>query len=528
MTPITDLPSELLEPILSLLSFSSLSTLSRTCKILHAYLSPRIYHTIDWTWEDDQPCPPFHFLLRTLLANTQLAGLVRVLKFRGGGIVREDAWKDGSLCDDECDWQSMESARSVWTDGQRARSSFKREDEWRVEDCVSQIYNARIKEWMSEFDRGNIDVVVALILGQLQALEQLDLGFGFVQRSRFVPQLFRHYTVNHRSLVPYRLLVSANLALDGPRSPQGFWSDLDLYRLFFFLPSLRTLNTILIEPVIFAWPSPMMRPQTVSLSSLCLRKCTASGDTLSRILSHTSQLKHLVYDHHRMVMCYPPHWECEPQIYDPPTGWRRVSINCDGLSKALSYVRHTLQTLEIKVQFTPSILIELKDKSNMLFLCGLIGRITHLPLMTRLTSLEIPWVLLSGWILNPVYEGKDADIPMWRHNNENFNNLHWPSVLPASLTRLRLRDDLSDFGTFQFGGNMPIALIEQLLETKTTYLRELVDLEFVFIWNRKYEYEGCPLSLVKELRIVCHKYGVGCRIWQEQVLWKSKAAVEIQ
>jgi hypothetical protein len=94
MASILDLPSELLEDILLPLSTESLSRLSRTCITLHTFLSPIIYHTIDWTWYDgDAHAPPFLLLLRTLLTNSGMAGKVKVLKLRGRGVTAEADWK---------------------------------------------------------------------------------------------------------------------------------------------------------------------------------------------------------------------------------------------------------------------------------------------------------------------------------------------------------------------------------------------------------------------------------------------------
>jgi hypothetical protein len=119
MPSLTDLPVELLEDIVAPLSVVQQSKLSRTCKALHSYLSPRIYHSVDWFWRDDGPCPPFDRLLRTLLSNTRLANLVKVLKLRGGGLVKHAEWKDNRFGScvyntrDENGWRPVQAARSV-------------------------------------------------------------------------------------------------------------------------------------------------------------------------------------------------------------------------------------------------------------------------------------------------------------------------------------------------------------------------------------------------------------------------------
>lgn len=84
MASLVGLPIELLENVLVDLQIDDVSSLSRTCKDAHRYLSPRVYHSIHWCWKDGRACPPYHLLLRSLLSNPSLASHVKTINLRGG------------------------------------------------------------------------------------------------------------------------------------------------------------------------------------------------------------------------------------------------------------------------------------------------------------------------------------------------------------------------------------------------------------------------------------------------------------
>ncbi|KAF1848824.1 uncharacterized protein K460DRAFT_81257 [Cucurbitaria berberidis CBS 394.84] len=260
MSSLIDLPAELLEQILSPLLIQDFSRLNRTCRVLHAFLSPRVYYTIDWFWEDDQPCPPLDLLLRTLVNNAWLASHIRVLKLRGNAIANDGRWEHSFSRDDCLASCAVERTRSIWAKGQRPKPSFLPTDMRTIKNLISAIDSFHAHQWNVEFDRGNIDVIVALVLMQSQCIEQLDLGIGFIQHAKFTPKVFRHQITTLKMARPYKNLHTVSLGLDGPSTPRGVWSNLDLFRIFFFLPSVVSVNTILTEPVVFAWPLPTATP----------------------------------------------------------------------------------------------------------------------------------------------------------------------------------------------------------------------------------------------------------------------------
>jgi hypothetical protein len=141
MASIVGLPTELLECVLADLEIADVSTLSQTCKDTHHYLSPRVYHLLDWYWKNDHLCPSYHLLLRTLLSKPLLSNHVRKISLQGGGITRNDARRHQDSAWSNCHygWLSVIKARSKWAAGQRRRASFNTKDWRRVKSVVSGI-----------------------------------------------------------------------------------------------------------------------------------------------------------------------------------------------------------------------------------------------------------------------------------------------------------------------------------------------------------------------------------------------------
>lgn len=506
---IHDMPAELFDEILALISVADISSLSRTCRTLHSYLSPRVYHTQDWYWKDDHPSPPYHLLLRTLLSNPRLTGYVKVVKLRGGGIVREEGWNRGYWLDTPSGLEPLKRARSIWKIGQCPETFFTPGEIQAIHDLVSYttVCEAYKRDAVQEFNRGNVDVMVALILQHTQAIEHLDLGFGYLQHAEFVPRTFQYLMNCTTAIAPYPHLTSATLGSDGMQTLEDVWLGLDLFRLFLYLPKLVQMETMFLEPVIFAWPSPTKTPQAMILSTLELRNTTASEDTLGMILSCTPNLKHLVYDHHRMVALGMSHWKSYQQLLWSGAARPQVLLHGPRLSKALAHVKDTLQSLVLKVRFEGEVQIDIKDLRNTNYLCGLIGRVSGLERMPKLTSLEISWVLLLGWQAD--YDGqpgilkKGPDIP-----EADIIGFSWPNILPPTMQLLRIRDDLSDFSHYPHQSIDQISLVKSLLISRETYFEALARVDFVSVRNFFYDHGLLPTILGEKLPELCHARGI--------------------
>jgi hypothetical protein len=560
MAPISDLPAELLEDILHQLSLPSLSRLSRSCKTFHTFLLPRIYHTIDWTWcDEDDDAPPFLLLLRTLLQNATLRKKVKVLRLRGKGVVEEKEWR--VLFDAE-GTHTLRPLHLTQGIGDTARIQATMLEDNNLKKIAAVVCGVAIpghpsNSWMQELKRGNADVFVALLLSRLPALEKLDLGFGYLHRATFLPAMLRHLTFQRREPF-YSDLVMVSMAADAPYSPIHFWSHLDFTRPLFFLPNICSIDAVVTEPVVFGWPSPSLTPHLVSLSSLTFRASTLMPKTLGRLLSCTPALKHLVYEHVRSVGWGSPQWAdyylCCPQqlivetctrcrdcLEWSPRPIKQELFYCTHLDAALSHVKSTLQSLVLRVRFEPEHYEDIFELStDHATLCGMIGHLTLPRSMPLLTKLEVPWCMLFGW---------EADFPEryrngWRpdeavsvfpeHGGEeswDFSRFNWPDVLPSSITKLVLRDDLKAFQHYGYTRRATAVLVGRLLDQREKHFLELGCLGFHFEanmdegpWNRRYreakdEYEErrtreC-MQKTKLLRDACVEGGVQCEIVRE-------------
>jgi hypothetical protein len=517
MASILDLPSELLEDILLPLSTESLSRLSRTCITLHTFLSPIIYHTIDWTWYDeDAHAPPFLLLLRTLLTNSGMAGKVKVLKLRGRGVTAEADWK----AQPDIDWrphplsmtqsigdtthipartgmtgQEAKAERKRQLDGLSAKNDLltaklatKLEDDYLTKVAAAvdgiQIPGHPFSSWMQEFRRGNVDVFVALLLHKLPFLEKLDLGYGYLHLATFIPTMLHHLAFRHPTNLFFPNLACVTMAADAPHSPIGFWAHIDLTRPLFYLPNIQSIDADMAEPVIFAWPSPSLIPTLTSLSRLVLRKSTLMPKTLERLLSCTPALKHLHYEHVRSVGWRSPQWadyeiECPLPVFDrrhcgvcycAPHRLKPEFIHCTHLDAALSHVASTLESLVLKITFdaeyTEQIDHPVTDAGYPRTLCGVIGHLGTLKSCTKLKEVEVPWCVLFGWEAEfPQKMQRWWTLDVVPHSNPEIDErFNWAAVLPlSSLTKLALRDDLSWFAHYGYSQRAIAALTRRLL-----------------------------------------------------------------
>ncbi|KAF2131806.1 hypothetical protein P153DRAFT_395107 [Dothidotthia symphoricarpi CBS 119687] len=372
MPTLIDIPVELLEDALSPLSISDLYSLSRTCKALRRYLSPRIYHTIDWSWTDGQPCPPYGLLLRTLLGHAALASYIKVIRLRGGGIINSTGLQESSCDEYYSSDELFKPSRSIWSDGRQVKSVFGPTSMRKVGNLISTIAStdAPEHEWKKEFERGNIDVIT-----------------------------------------------------------KDFHS----------------------------------RPR---------------------------------------------------------------------LSKALAHVKNTLESLVLKVRFECDMWREIKDPWGDYHLCGLVGRVTGINEMPKLTNLEVSWALLLGW--NP-YLGRGragddshSNLPKSFMHDADIGQFPWSTILPPSIETVCFRDDLSDFTHYTFERSSVINLVEHLLKSRDDHFEALVRVDFFCIWNRRCHCVTWSKAEMMELLDVCERASVKCEIFQEQRVEGTADMVDVK
>ncbi|KAH9864715.1 hypothetical protein J1614_010651 [Plenodomus biglobosus] len=530
MASILKLPAELLEAILALSKPAGLSALSRSCKHLYRYISPLLYHSIDWCWKDDTSPPPFQLLLRTLVANRQLASNIRKIRLRGGGIVRKDYWRFG-----DCELNErngpfpIEPARSVNTSERHLQTLFNPLERWHVHNLIRAIASSRASEWYAEVARGNVDAIVSLILHQCQAVEELDLGFGYIFDSKFIALVFRR---SMDRTVPYPGLERVMLGTDGLFSPKGAFIDMDILRMFFTLPKLRQLTAMAIEPAMFTWISPDKPPQAASLVNLVLHNSTLLESSLDTILASTPMLRHLTYDFHRLVD-YGSHWQCMSDyskwLYLRQKGRARyrpdVAISGPVLTRALSRVCKTLETLVLKVQFECDLGSEacganIRAWDDALTLCHIIGRIRGLNCFHNLRHLEISWVLLFGWWDADLEQYKGYIRPTGRSSHPDpytvsLSGQPWTHILPPNIERLCLRDDMSGHDNYPHHTLNPFVLTEKLLEARRTEYTRLKQVDFGFIAESNYSTVKPDQQWSLRLRVMCAEEGVKCEVTRQ-------------
>ncbi|KAF2117952.1 hypothetical protein BDV96DRAFT_571155, partial [Lophiotrema nucula] len=349
-------------------------------------------------------------------------------------------------------WRPIERARSL-----SVGDCFTRHDLWRAWHSIYTLHRPQPSIWIRELQRGNIDVLVALILGHLPSLTKLVLGFGYLHHAQFIPAIFRHKLMERfiQTKEPYlKSLKTVELALDTPQYAVSYWSDLDLLRPFFFVSTIEKFHAGLVEPWLFAWPG--TRPICPSMTTLVLCRSGIEEDTLNQILSATPALKHLTYDHQRNT-----DW-----TYELPEPANAYQIRCWRLNVALSQVKKTLQTLAIRIKFyAHEHQLGVPDVYNYDGPSGVAGRLTILKDMPQLQRLEIPWEVLFGW---------DIAIPT-----------SWSDSLPPSLQEICLRDDSCIVAGYEWIEDVTFDRAVQLLDCYPESFMKLkrVDLAHVFDYN---------------------------------------------
>jgi hypothetical protein len=111
---------------------------------------------------------------------------------------------------------------------------FEPEDVDRVEDMIQHIHRPAPSLWATDFARGNVDVFVVLLLSRLNALEELDLRFGYLHRAFLLHLCYAISSFPALSSNESHLFISAASTLRSTRPipPAGSGPTLTFYALF--------------------------------------------------------------------------------------------------------------------------------------------------------------------------------------------------------------------------------------------------------------------------------------------------------
>ena len=401
MAGLTDLPLEIVDLILRN-SKESLATLTRVYKSMHRFSQPLLYEEI-LIKEDhgDEAYVRIDLLLRTILERPALARLIKRIQFRTCG----------------SRWRPMEYQLSRATI-HLARSRI-RQDGFPYPDM-----------WIEEMEKGVGSVAVTVLLSQLHKLESLEMGGSF--QSHLLGLMFKHvlsYAELTTTMSTFGNLKEINLN-PGSASPRAGILKLDEVKSLFGLPSMQSLSFLAIDVDKLVQGGPCNQ----NLTSLSLHNSQIREESLTQMLAMVPNLKSLSC----CLWCDP-----EPIVYDIHSPF----LDCEILGKALEHTR-LIEHLAISIKFFTSSALEVDwggayEEGEEWGIRGNIGSLTH---MKHLKSLEIPIVVLLGWVVSE-FTSKLAD------------------VLPRNLDHLLLRNDLNYFQKYEWNQEACLGVLSEYMGT---------------------------------------------------------------
>ena len=401
MARLTDLPVEIVDLVLQSCR-NLLTALMRVCKSIHKIAEPLLYSEILMRWDDCvQPSSSINLLLRTVLKRPQLALLIKHVRLRN-------------------------SAKAVLKPANNQLAEDTIGDAWLVM-CVDKFPSPDI--WEQQMRSRSVPVVVAFLLSRLHRLETLELGAKF--QSIFLGLMFGHALAcsdPSSSISTFRHLTQVELTNEAC-SPKAGTLMTDQIISIFRLPSIKSMSFLALDE----YGSSHMAPYNSVLRSLNLHHSQIREDTLERLLAATPNLTSLKCGF----------W-CDPE----PMDGRSSFLNCAALGRALRHAR-SIEYLAISVKFFTSSAMEVDwggayEKGEHWGIKGSIGSLKEL---THLKSLEIPIVVLLGWVAT-------TSAPQFA------------DVLPGQLRQLLLRNDLNFFYKYEWNQ-------QACLDNLTNYLGSL-------------------------------------------------------
>ncbi len=403
MARISDLPSEIVDMIL-LFGRKDLLALMRVCKSIHELSESLLYEEILMTWDGCvQPSSSIGLLLRTVLERPKVALLIKHVRFR-------NSLKPASK---PANYQLSQSLLG------------------HVQNLIHLDRFPSPDTWIREMQKGSVPAVVAFLLSRLRKLETLELGVRF--QSVRLGDVFRHvlsYSGQSTSISTFRNLKQVKLNPEAC-SPRAGILAVDNFISLFRLPVMQSLSFLALDTYGFDHPEVC----NSILKNLEIHHSQIKEETLERLLAAVPNLKSLSCGL----------W-CDPEPFDD----RSPFFDCEALGRALKQTR-LIEHLAISIKFFTSSALEVDgggayEKGEHWGVRGCVGSLTDL---AHLKSLEIPTVVLLGWIAS-------TSAPQLA------------DVLPSSLRQLLLRNDLNFFYKYEWNQQACLArLSEYLSEVKT-------------------------------------------------------------
>ena len=387
MPSLPNLPTELLDAIITHLSRKSKLKLSKTCKTINTASLPHLYHTIRLMWKvDNKPTkqPRITSLLRTIVARPDLAAAIKAIDFKATGYT---ARTEGKL-------SSPKRIHSLIDDDVQAANHI-----------LSEAKVPERPKWDSALKEKDLDAIIALVLSQCTNIQFLSLGAYFLYANAFLPSLLAHAINPPRGaeLTGLSKLEHVRLGVDMDEytCDSVFFLDFSMSTSLplFYLPTLK--SAYIMPPTTwrpFEWTLPTP-PRATQLSDLRLKRSRATAEVVAKMLDVCPNLHSFEYD------------------YRPNVGGKR--LDCDVLIQALKNYESSLKHLRICLLPYSSNTLMTWEFGETEYQDGRIG--DGLKLFTALETLEVGLAVLLGW--------------------EAVSAMPLSDVLPKNLKTLTIRDD---------------------------------------------------------------------------------------
>ncbi|CAN9146418.1 unnamed protein product [Alternaria alternata] len=426
MSPITDLPTELLECIVLDLESRDAVNLAQTCKTLHTVALPAAYNTITLLWDntseddeyrgtgDDRKGPKIQALVCTLKKKPQYINWVKNLEFIAENCLEynfEDVLGYGfpRIDYDMKDEEWMNEMFSVYAD---------------PKDTSVQ--------WPELDDDHARHMLVALLIGICQArLESLTIAWEFFPFNQWFPTMMKHGIGKNATEDDgpkwFANLKTVRVELEESDMAeawgQNFLEPQGTLLLFFYLPVVESLQIIACSKrddygnvsseeegvdLSFEWPLELT-PVPHTLTTLRLVRSSMDPLTIHHLLRQATNLRVFEYD------CYThPHF---------------APLQLSILKDALRHIHSTLTNLIVRYQHYNSELAYNPARETENAVGGSLGPLHDFPVLTNLT------------ISFPVLFSTEAVALDSTSSLANF--------LPATLETLTITDNLWEYEDLQ-------------------------------------------------------------------------------
>ena len=444
MAGLTDLPLEIVDLVLHN-SKESLASLTRVSRSLHRSSQPLLYEEIVITEDCGERAYSYiDLLLQTVLERPALALLIKHIRFKNSW----SRWKPAKY---QFSQATINLARKI-------------------------VHPDRFPDpdmWIEQMQKGVAPVAVAVLLSRLHRLETVELGRGF--QCHLLGLMFEH-ALSHagptKAMSTFRHLKQIELDPGSP-SPRGGILKLDEVKTLFGLPSVKGLSFLAMD-----MDGPFQGgPCNVNLTSLSLPNSQIREESFQQVLAMSPNLKSL-------KCCL---W-CDPEPFGHDM--RSPFLDCEVLGKALEYTRF-IEHLSMSVKFFTSSALEVDwggayEQDDEWGIKGNIGSLTHLK---HLKSLEIPTIVLLGWVVSE-FTPRLADI------------------LPRNMNHLLLRNDLNYFYKYQWNQEACLDLLSEYLDAPRT---RLASLEKITVKLKDCDpEERWDQKAYDKLKSICEQAGVLC------------------